>query len=132
SLRVFFPRGDYYDGLPCGLKDSDWLQASITMVEAVKHKTGGKLVIENGRGLGSGSDYLAHRVAARKLIAHGSGVQIEQFARNKPLLDAREMHEIGAMGKMVFAKCQGRVEVCRTAFARGLNGAAYMTVAPLP
>ena len=115
TLRPYFNTG-FYDGAPCHLSQRGWLKGSISLVDKVTRKTGGKPVIVNGSGLQSGKGYFTHQAAADELIAHSWGVQIEQFLRNEKnaRLDVRYMNHLVSMGKRVFAKCKNADGVCRS------------------
>lgn len=118
TLRAYTPAG-FYDGDPCGWSDADWLSGSIATVQQVKTKTQGKLVIENGRGLGSGKDYFERPEESDRLIAVGDGVQIEFWARAKfDDLDVRYMDRLTAEGKLAFAKCWSTPQECEDLFDR--------------
>ncbi len=137
TLRPIFP-DSFYDGVPCEVEldhaagETAWRGGSIDLVNAVRSKTNGEMVIANGSGMQSGKSYAANQTAVDEFLslARPEGVQIEQFARNASAvpLDASFMRTLGSRGIITFAKCAGKAKNCRTAFNDGLNGSAYMTI----
>ncbi len=117
TLRAFWP-DSFYDGIPCNNSDEAWNTASVEMVKFVRTKTGGRFVIANGAGLGSGKAYFGNQVAADKIINAAQGIQIEQWMRNTKNadLDKRFMQTMIGKGKMVLAKCKNTLQVCRSKF----------------
>jgi hypothetical protein len=127
TLRsVFTP--DFYDALPCNAQDEAWLQGSISLVTQVEANTGGGdgYVIENGRGLQSGNNYVKYQAAADQLIAVGDAVQLEQFGRKYVDRDLAFVHVLQAQGKDVFAKCKASAAVCERAFAQVDRSSAFL------
>lgn len=121
TLRSFFP-ADFYDGLPCGVKDSEWLDASMKLVDLVQSEST-KPVIVNGSGLQSGRNYMDHKDEADRLIATADAVQIEHFLRrpkNEPE-DLALVEVINAADKDAYAKCERSGGACRSAFAKAGN-----------
>ena len=131
TLRVWWPYG-YYDRAPCRLTHSQAFRASLALVKMVKARTGGKYLIENGRGIGDTLSYQEHPWQVHTLEILADGVQIEQFMLRPENLDlyVAEMKRLGRWGLTTFAKCKNSPRLCRRAFELGLNGDAYMTVMP--
>lgn len=117
TLRSYWP-DSFYEGTPCNNSHEAWNRASVNLVQAVKAKTGGRFVIANGAGLGSGKAYFGNQVAADKIINVAQGIQIEQWMRNTKNadLDKRFMQTMISRGKMVLAKCKNTLQVCRSKF----------------
>lgn len=117
TLRSYWP-DSFYDGTPCNNSHEAWNRASVNLVQAVKAKTGGRFVIANGAGLGSGKAYFGNQVAADKIINAAQGIQIEQWMRNTKNadLDKRFMQTMIGKGKMVFAKCKSAMATCQRHF----------------
>jgi hypothetical protein len=117
TLRAIFPQ-DHYDGVPCNLNESAWVDASVATVDQLQAKTG-LPVFANGRGLGNAKWYYSAKGNADRIINAADGIQIEQFARNDPAADAAYLKLLGSRGKYAFAKCHGTVTDCQAAFAAG-------------
>ncbi len=117
TLRAFWP-DSFYNGTPCNNSDAAWNTASVEMVKAVKAKTGGRFVIANGAGLGSGNKYFQTQAVTDKIINVSEGVQIEQWMRSAKSADAdrRFMQQMIGKGKMVLAKCKSTMTTCRKYF----------------
>lgn len=125
TLRAVFPQ-DHYDGVPCNLNESAWVDASVATVDQLQAKTG-LPVFANGRGLGNAKWYFSAKSNADRIINAADGIQIEQFARNDPTADAAYLKLLGSRGKYAFAKCHGTVTDCQTAFAAGATpGLSYL------
>jgi hypothetical protein len=118
TLRAYHPDG-FYDGTPCGITDAKWLTASVNLVTLVKARTGGKLVIANGAGMGSGRKYFATNRAADPIIAAADAVQIEHFARRADSsADVAFIDAVTGQGKLAFAKCDNQPDACTSLFSR--------------
>ncbi len=117
TLRSYWP-DSFYNGSPCNNSDEAWNTASVNLVQAVRAKTGGRFVIANGAGLGSGKAYFGNQAAADKIINAAQGIQIEQWMRNTKNadLDKRLMQTMIGKGKMVFAKCKSAMTTCQSHF----------------
>jgi hypothetical protein len=117
TLRSYWP-DSFYNGTPCNNSDEAWNKASVNLVQAVRAKTGGRFVIANGAGLGSGKAYFGNQAAADKIINVAQGIQIEQWMRNTKNadLDKRLMQAMISKGKMVFAKCKSAMTTCQSHF----------------
>jgi len=117
TLRAYHPDG-FYDGTPCGITDAKWLTASVNLVTLVKAKTGGKMVIANGAGMGSGRKYFATNGAADPIIAAADAVHIEHFARRADSTeDVGFIDAVTAQGKLAFAKCDNDASTCISLFS---------------
>jgi hypothetical protein len=127
TLRpVFNP--SFYDGTPCKYTDQAWRTGSVDEVNQVRAKTGGKMVIANGAGMGSGSAYLKYQSEMDDFLARAKpeGVQIEHFAKSSKNVDkdAAFMKTLASKGASTFAKCQGTTTLCRSTFDKGVTSSA--------
>jgi hypothetical protein len=137
TLRPIF-NPSFYDGAPCSYTDAAWRTGSIDLVNQVRTKTGGMMVIANGAGMGSGSAYLKYQTAMDDFLARAKpeAVQIEHFARSSKNLakDAAFLKTLAGKGIITFAKCQGTTTNCNSTFDQGVASAgstgveAYSTV----
>jgi hypothetical protein len=118
TLRAYHPAG-FYDGTPCGITNATWVAASVDLVTLVKAKTGGRMVIANGAGMGSGRKYFATNRAADPIIAAADAVQIEHFARGGySSEDVAFLDVLTGGGKLAFAKCDSTAATCTSLFDR--------------
>lgn len=127
TLRPVF-NASFYDGTPCNYTDSGWRSGSVELVDQVRAKTGGKMVLANGVGMGSGRAYFKYQDAVDDFFerAKPEAVQIEHFARSSggARFDADFIKALAGKGIIPFAKCDGSTSACQTAFMTGVDEAA--------
>lgn len=107
TLRPVF-NASFYDGAPCKFTDAGWRTGSVDMVNQVRAKTSGHMVIANRVAMGSGRAYNKYQAAMDDFLARANpeGVQIEHFARSSKGIkyDQDFMKVLSGKGMMSFAK----------------------------
>jgi hypothetical protein len=124
TMRAIF-NPSFYDGAPCTYTEAAWRTGSVDLVNQVRSKTGGKMVIANGAGMASGSAYLKSQSAIDDFLAraHPEAVHMEHFAKTSKNADkdAAFMKTLAAKGIIAFAKCDGVTTLCQSTFDKGVT-----------
>jgi hypothetical protein len=141
TLRPYL-NPSFYDGAPCDYTDAGWRTGSVELVNQVRSKTGGRMIIANGAGMGTGRSYFKAQFAVDDFLSRAKpeAVQIEHFARSSKGApdDGNFMKVLEGKGIVPFAKCQGTTSVCQSTFSSAVQDAAstgrptraYLTVLP--